>query len=83
MDVRVKLHINKANDDEEYYDDNQENNLWMSINYDLHPTINDIVNKIRKHINGASDMYLYLDNYWLPAWENSRILRDNDSVKYA
>jgi hypothetical protein len=81
MEVRVKLHISKVDADADYYDSKVENNMWMSINYDHQPTINDIANKIRKNLNSATELNLYLDNFWLPAWENSRILRDNDSVK--
>jgi hypothetical protein len=82
MEVRVKLHVSKVDDDdEEYYGSQEANNLWMSINYDHYPTINDIINRIKKNINSPTEMHLYMDNYWLPAWENSRILRDNDSIR--
>ena len=46
MEVRVKLHISKVDADADYYDSKVENNMWMSINYDHQPTINDIANKI-------------------------------------
>jgi hypothetical protein len=81
MEVRVKLHIKKVDDDDEHNESEQESNMWMSINYDHHPTISDVISKIRKNLNSPTDMYLYLDNYWLPTWENSRILRDNDSIR--
>lgn len=97
-EVRIKLHITAQNDP-------TVRNLWMCLNYNQKPTIEHIVDHIRKNYsdyfseqkeNGpqhklgfetedsaklASQIKLYLDDYWLPPYENSRLIRENDCIK--
>jgi len=86
-EVRVKLHI-KSNTD------TQVKNLWMCLNYDQKPSVSHIVEHIRKNLctsfssadlksRGVEpEVKLYLDEFWLPNYESSRLIRENDCVKY-
>ena len=92
-EVRVKLHITTQNDP-------TVRNLWMCLNYSQKPTIEHIIDHIRKnytdlnehqhklgfeseeHAKLASQIKLYLEDYWLPPYENSRLIRENDCIKY-
>lgn len=79
-EVRIKLHI-KANNEAEV------KNLWMCLNYDNKPSISHVIDHVKNNLctqkNGQEivECKLYLDNYWLPPYENSRLLRENDCVK--
>ena len=88
-EVRVKLHI-KSNSDSKV------RNLWMCLNYDHKPQVSHIVEHIRhnfcqldstaqahKHAECTkdADVKLYLDDFWLPPYENSRLIRENDCIK--
>ena len=79
-EVRVKLHIAS----------NEVKNLWICLCYDQRPTISHVIEYIKKHHgsigkdqNQESDyeVKLYLDNFWLPPYESSRLIRENDCVK--
>jgi hypothetical protein len=86
--VRVKLNITESNTADV-------KNLWMSLNYNQKPTIAHVIEHIRKHflkLDDGCDMKkddfkvedvvkLYLEDYWLPPYENSRLLRENDCIK--
>ena len=73
-DVRIKLHANS---------NNSVQNIWMSVNYDKKPTIGHIINQLKTNLNYDADslINLYLDEYLLPTWESSRLLRENDCIK--
>lgn len=80
-DVRIKLHANINSNVQ---------NIWMSLNYDKKPTIGHIMGQLKKNFNlnedydnesGSSSINLFLDEYWLPPWENSRLLRENDCIR--
>jgi hypothetical protein len=78
-EIRVKLHI-KASDECEV------KNLWMCLNYDQKPTVGHVIEHIKKNLieareNKVGECKLYLDNYWLPPYENSRLVRENDCIK--
>jgi hypothetical protein len=84
--VRVKLNITQQ------ADPSQVKNLWMSLNYDQKPTIAHIVEHIRNHFlqddlsahkkgDETELVKLFLDDYWLPPYENSRLLKENDCIK--
>lgn len=79
-EVRIKLHINFSNESEV-------KNLWMGLNYDNKPSISHVIDHVKDNLCAKkkgpeiSDCKLYLDNYWLPPYENSRLLRENDCVK--
>jgi len=80
-EVRVKLHI-KSNID------TQVRNFWMCLNYDQKPCVSHIVEHIKKNLcptstntAAAADIKLYLDDFWLPNYESSRLIRENDCVK--
>jgi hypothetical protein len=74
-DVRIKLHANTTNGVQ---------NIWMSLNYDKKPTIGHIMCQLKANLNCDDDslINLYLDEYLLPSWENSRLLRENDCIRY-
>jgi len=77
-EVRVKLHI-KLNDEPEV------KNMWMCLNYDQKPYISHVIDHVKKNLiekkKEISDCKFYLDNYWLPPYENSRLIRENDCIK--
>jgi len=76
-DIRIKLHI-KASDEPEV------KNLWMCLNYDQKPTVGHVMEHIKQNLldsRDVSDCKLYLDNYWLPPYESSRLVRENDCIK--
>lgn len=84
-EVRVKLHIKSSQD-------TQIRNLWMCLNYDQKPSVSHIAEHIRKNFCSASErksldesaepqVKLFLDDFWLPPYENSRLIRENDCVK--
>lgn len=89
-EVRVKLHIKSSQD-------TQVKNLWMCLNYDQKPSVSHIVEHIRKNFclnekktnsrfggefaSSEPEVKLYLDDFWLPPYENSRLIRENDCVK--
>ena len=79
-EVRIKLHINFSNESEV-------KNLWMGLNYDNKPSISHVIDHVKDNLCAKkkgpeiSDCKLYLHNYWLPPYENSRLLRENDCVK--
>ena len=87
-EVRVKLHI-KSNSD------SQVRNLWMCLNYDHKPQVSHIVEHIKRNFchldkttkkehaecSSHADVKLYLDDFWLPPSENSRLIRENDCIK--
>lgn len=76
-EIRIKLHI-KASDEPEV------KNLWMCLNYDQKPTVGHVMEHIKKNLldkREASECKLYLDNYWLPPYESSRLVRENDCIK--
>lgn len=85
-EVRVKLHI-KSNTD------SQVRNLWMCLNYDQKPSVSHIVEHIRKNFclhedkraqykpESGPEVKLYLDDFWLPPYEHSRLIRENDCIK--
>jgi len=58
-------------------------NIWMSLNYDKKPTIGHFISQLKFNLNYDDDtqVNLYLDEYLLPSWENSRILRENDCIR--
>lgn len=76
--VRIKLHIAKTGE-------TSVKNLWMCLNYDNKPTIEHISQHIKEtYLAEEKDKFsvkLFLDDYWLPPYENSIILRENDVVK--
>ena len=74
-DVRLKLHATTSNGDIQ--------NIWMSLNYDKKPTIGHLISQLKFNLNYDDDslVNLYLDEYLLPIWENSRILRENDCIR--
>ena len=85
-EVRCKLHITTSHD-------SQVKNSWMCLNYNQKPTISHIIDHIKKNyfMNEtscmeekaalASTIKLYLEDYWLPPYENSRLIRENDCIK--
>ena len=89
-EVRCKLHI-KSNTD------SQVRNLWMCLNYDQKPQVSHIVEHIKRNFcqlvnttqcqkqhaedTQKADVKLYLDDFWLPPNENSRLIRENDCIK--
>lgn len=76
--VRIKLHIAKTGE-------TVVKNLWMCLNYDKKPTIEHICQHIKQtYVEESKDQFsvkLYLDDYWLPPYENSAVLRENDVIK--
>ena len=82
--VRIKLNLSQP-------DSSDVKNFWMSLNYDQKPTIAHIADHIKKQFLQQSDdallainansIKLFLDDYWLPPSENSRLLRENDCIK--
>lgn len=83
-EVRIKLHI-KANNSPDV------KNLWMCLNYDEKPLVSHVIENVKKNFlfdkkssnleDTISEVKLYLDNYWLPPHENSRLIRENDCLK--
>lgn len=77
-EVRIKLHITKSGD-------TTVRNLWMCLNYNQKPTVEHIIEHINQNYCQSTDekleIKLYLDDYWLPPYENSRLIRENDCVK--
>ena len=85
-EVRIKLHIKSANEPEV-------KNVWMCLNYDQKPSIMHIIEHVKKHFCHSDkksaeldelmpEIKLYMDNYWLPPSEDSRLLRENDCIKW-
>lgn len=89
-EIRVKLNITKSNSADV-------KNLWMSLNYQQKPTVAHIIDHVKKNylsLSGDIDLLkllekkqtqdlikLYLDEFWLPPYENSKLLRENDCIK--
>ena len=86
-EVRCKLHITTSHDTEV-------KNSWMCLNYNQKPTISHIIDHIKRNYflnelgneekekaSLASSIKLYLEDYWLPPYENSRLIRENDCIK--
>lgn len=79
-EVRIKLHVLNSND-------SSVKNIWMSLNYNQRPTIAHIIEHLKTNYREqttGSDLdliKLYLDDYWLPPYENSRLIRENDCIK--
>lgn len=77
-EIRTKLHIKTSNEPEV-------KNLWMCLDYDQKPTIAHVIDHVQKNLlekkTDISECKLYLDNYWLPPYENSRLIRENDCIK--
>jgi len=82
-EVRCKLHITTPYD-------SQVKNSWMCLNYNQKPTISHIVEHIKRNFLSntceesqikAASIQLFLDDYWLPPYENSRLIRENDCIK--
>lgn len=78
-EVRIKIHLKTSNESEV-------KNLWMSLNYDDKPSISHIIDHVKNNLctkkkDQITECKFYLDNYWLPPYENSRLLRENDCVK--
>lgn len=76
--VRIKLHIAKTGEI-------VVKNLWMCLNYDKKPTIEHICQHVKQtYVEEEKEQFsvnLFLDDYWLPSYENSSILRENDVIK--
>jgi len=77
-EVRVKLHIKLSNEPEV-------KNMWMCLDYEQKPCISHVIDHVKKNLidkkHDISECKLYLDNYWLPPYENSRLIRENDCIK--
>ena len=82
-DARIKLQL-KFNDSPDV------KNFWMLLNYGHKPTISHVAEYIKDNyssigkIQNQKSTYvveLYLDNYWLPPLESSRLLRENDCIE--
>jgi len=86
-EIRCKLHITTSHD-------TQVKNSWMCLNYNQKPTISHIIDHIKRNYflnelgneekekaSLASSIKLYLEDYWLPPYENSRLIRENDCIK--
>lgn len=79
-EVRIKLHI-KVNNEPEV------KNLWMCLNYDNKPAVSHVIDHVKNNLctqrkdQEIAECKLYLDNYWLPPYENSRLLRENDCIR--
>lgn len=77
-EIRLKLHIKFSNDPEV-------KNLWMCLSYDHKPTIGHVIDHVKKNMldktQAISDCKLYLDDYWLPPYEDSRLIRENDCIR--
>ena len=84
-EVRCKLHITTPYD-------SQVKNSWMCLNYNQKPTISHIIDHVKKHFLNelssdkqldelSTSIKLYLEDYWLPPYENSRLIRENDCIK--
>lgn len=77
-EIRTKLHIKESNNSEV-------KNLWMCLDYDQKPTVSYVIDHIKKNLLNRdadiSECKLYLDNYWLPPYESSRLIRENDCIK--
>jgi hypothetical protein len=87
-EIRVKLHITGTSEC-------NVKNLWICLNYDQKPTIAHVIEHIKKNYCVDSikkldkgndydelvDVKLFMDDYWLPPYENSRLIRENDCIK--
>lgn len=73
-DVRIKLHANTHFGVA---------NIWMSLNYDKRPTIGHVISQLKTNLSFDEErsINLYLDEYLLPSWESSRLLRENDCIR--
>lgn len=78
--VRVKLSLYKV-------DSGEVSNVWMSLDYSQRPTVWHVVEYIRAmYLNDYSSktqepvVNLYMDEYWIPPYEKSRLLRENDTI---
>lgn len=62
-------------------------NLWMCLNYDQKPTIKHVTDHIKQNFctlnknEEITECKLYLDNFWLPLYEDSKLIRENDCIK--
>lgn len=77
--VRIKLHITQSND-------KSVRNLWMCLNFDQKPTVEHMIEHIKENYCQSKEdsnlqIKLFLDDYWLPPYENSRLIRENDCIK--
>lgn len=78
--VRIKLHMKLSNEPDV-------KNLWMCLNYDQKPTIKHVTEHVKQNFctvnknETISECKLYLDNYWLPPYEDSKLIRENDCIK--
>ncbi len=80
-EVRCKLHITTSTN-------SPVKNSWMCLNYSQKPTIAHIIEHVKNHFFSeltdddlSSSIKLYLEDYWLPPYENSRLVRENDCIK--
>lgn len=88
-EIRCKLHITSPHS-------SNVRNLWMCLNYDQKPTIRSIIDHIKRNYASSNEysnsfftsaeydaesVKIYLDEYWLPPCESSRLIRENDTLK--
>ena len=50
--------------------------------YSTDPTFMSLRNNLNDDDEMPFSVKLYLDDYWLPSCENSRLIRENDCIKY-
>ena len=76
--IRIRLSIERLGNHEP-------RNVWMSLNYVDKPTISNIIEQIKQNfIDKKSIDYieikLSLDGYYLPEFESSKLIRENDLI---